>query len=424
MATKYIFCEVKNFMSNKKLFGNARAILASLNADKIAELTRGGQTLTGALENLDPTYDAVGMEQHFDAFERLLLVAGFVPRSSDTRAASTIEDIETRFGRADETESVVSRALVTEVIRRAYRKASFEETRAAGIQLSGDAVLGSFINQYSFPSSVNLPTLEPAIKMSELVARTEGITTDVARPFYLLDIDEDEETQARIAEGAEIPAIEITNDERIIRLKKTGIRVDATYESLRRTPIDSIAYAFQRIGIRADARKVDKIINVLLNGDGNPNTSATNHTLTSLGGVVLNGLDLRSYLAWKKKFKNPFMLTHVFGQEDNTLDLELLDTGSANIPLMMAGAPFNQQFVPMNDRLRDAVRVGDIDSVPSNLLLGIDGRVAVKRWFEIGAEIREVDKWIREQKESFVMSEVEGYQVDEPLAVKTLQLDA
>ena len=118
------------------------------------------------------------------------------------------------------------------------------------------------------------------------------------------------------------------------------------------------------------------------------------------------------------------MLTHIFGQEQNTLQLELLNTGSANIPRAVAGGVFAQEFQNMNTRLADNVKTGDIDSVPSNLLLGIDGRVAVKRWYEIGAEIREVDKWIREQKESFVMSETEGYQVDEPLAVKTLQLDA
>lgn len=419
-------------MANRKSsFAKSRAFLESVRAkngaDKLADLMRGGHTLSAALELADPTIEQGGIGGQFDAFERFLLVADLVPRSIHEygRAASTLEDVEKTFGSARDSESAVTRAIIAEIIGRAYRKVAFDDNQTRGaLQTSQDAVLGSFINQYAFPSSVNLPKLEPAIRLSDLVAVTEGITTDIARPFYLMDIDEDEETMARIAEGSEVPAIEISNFERQIKLKKTGIRVDATYESLRRVPIDMIAYAFQRIAIRTEARKVEKIILTLLNGDGNTDTAATNYTLTSLGGVVLNGIDLRSYLAFKKKFKNPFMLTHIFGQEDNTLDLELLDTGSTNIPLMMAGAPFNQQFVPINDRLRDSVRVGDVDTVPANLLLGIDGRVAVKRWYEIGAEIREVDKWIREQKESFVMTEVEGYQVDEPLAVKTLQLDA
>lgn len=411
-------------MSNKNSFGNSRALLGSLNADKITELTRDGQTLSNAFEMLDPTVEQSGIGANFDAFERLLLVADLVPRSIHEygRRASTLDEVETRFGAARDSGSVVTRALIGEIIRRAYRKVSIDETRGA-LQGSQDAVLGTFINQYQY-SGVVTPKLEPAIKMSDLVAMTEGITRDYVKPFYLEDIDEDEETQARIAEGAEIPAIEITNKERLISLKKTGIRIDATYESLRQTPIDMIAYAFARIAIRVDARKVDKIIATLISGDGNSGTAATNYTLTSLGGVVLNGLDLRSYLAFKKKFKNPFMLTHIFGQEQNTLQLELLNTGSANIPRAVAGGVFAQEFQNMNTRLADNVKTGDIDSVPSNLLLGIDGRVAVKRWYEIGAEIREVDKWIREQKESFVMSETEGYQVDEPLAVKTLQLDA
>lgn len=405
----------------RKPFTRAKEIRQSLNAAKITELTAGRNSLTNAFEKLDPSSEAIGEERGFDAFERVLLVSGLTPRSVpeyDVRASS-LKDVESVFGNATTEDGQVSRAIVREIIVRAYKK--FNRQNRSALGTSQDAVLGTFLNPYVFPATINLPKLEPAIKLADVVAVTEGITRDYVKPFYMKDIAETEEVRARIAEGAEVPAIEITNEERLINLKKAGIRLDFTYETIRQSPIDQIAYVFQRIAIRVDARKVDKVITTLINGDGNSGTAATNYTLTGLDPATTAGnLTWKAWLAFKKKFKNPFVLTHVFGQEQNTLALELLNPFLAN----SGGQAFNPYFSQMNDKSGGVVKIGDVDTVPSNLIVGIDARVAVKRWYEIGADIREIDTWIREQKKSFVMTETEAYQVDEPLAVRTLQLNA
>lgn len=396
--------------------GNARQILDALSDEKIRDLTRHGQNLSNAFENLDPT--SAHQDQSVDAFERVLLAAGIIPRSVPEYGvqATTLAEMNS---------DPKARLLIPEIFSRAWRKVAFGNYNRGALNTSQDATLGSFLNQWAF-SGVRLPQLTAAIPVSELVALTTGINQNYYRPFIMNDLDDDEVVNARVAEGAEVPAIQITNSEKQLTLGKVGRRIDATYEALRQVPIDLLSYFVQRVAIRVEAEKVDTIINTLITGDGNAGTAATNYNLTALDGTAVAGTPtLKGWLAFKMKFANPFIATHIFGREDVILKLMMLNTGSANVPLTSGGSLFAaQQFQPINQSLADGVRAGWLDSVPANKVLAIDKRVAVERIFEIGSNIREVDKWIREQKESLVMTETEGYAVNEPLAVKTLNIAA
>jgi len=408
---------MKNPLVSTTPAGRARAILDSLNDDKVRELTARGQNLSNAFENLDPTAEHDAGDRSVDAFERVLLAAGIIPRSVPEYGVQA-----TTLGAMNNDEK--ARHLIPEIFSRAWRKVAFGETRGA-LNTSQDATLGSFLNQWAF-SGVRLPQLTAAIPVSELVALTTGIDRNYYRPFIMNDLAAAEKTNARVTEGSEVPAIAITNAEKQLTLGKVGRRIDATYEALRQVPIDLLSYFVQRVAIRVEADKVDAIINVLVNGDGNSGTAATNYNLTTLDSTATPPTPtIKAWLAFKMKFQNPFMATHIFGNEDVILKLMMLNMGSANVPLQNGGTLFAaQQFQPINQGLSDGVRAGWLASVPANKVLAIDKRVALERIFEIGSTIREVDKWIREQKESLVMTETEGYAVNEPLAVKTLNLAA
>lgn len=406
----------KDALINK--FARANDIAKGLTREKIDEILGNRGNLTAFFESEDSSLNYDG-RMPFDAFDRVLLCLGITPQSVAEYGieATTLEKMW-----ANEK----ARSLVPEVFGRAWRKVALGGADAVrALNTSQDATLGSFLNQYAFPASVRTPTLQAAIPLSELVAITTGISQTYYRPFYLEDVPQTEEIMARVSEGAEVPAVKISNSEKQISLKKTGRRIDVTYEALRQIPLDLLGYYVQRIAIKSEADKVNRVIDVLISGDGNAGTAATNYDLSDLDADAETGEPtIKSWLSFKMNFDNPFTLTHVFGRKDAILKLMMLNMGNANVPLVNAGTLFAaQQFTPINKGLADGVRAGWLNAVPADVILGIDGRVALERIFEIGGNIREVDRWIREQKESLVLTEMEGYAVNEPLAVKTLTLD-
>ena len=122
------------------------------------------------------------------------------------------------------------------------------------------------------------------------------------------------------------------------------------------------------------------------------------------------------------KFAQPYMLTHALMREAAALQLMLLNVGSANIPL--AGANLGgtaMSLTPIN-MTADQVRYGWTDSVAANVILGYDRRFGLEMVTEIGSMITETERYITNQTEVMVMSEVMGFAVLDGSAAKTLTL--
>lgn len=376
-----------------------------------------GMNVSRYLESLDPTADHQDLEMrtgNSDAFNRILRACNLQTQSDPSRgiAASTLEDV---------VKHEKARYLVTEIFARAYRKVVHGSAKRDPIT-STIGQIGSYINQYTYPAPRDI-LLEPAIPLTELVGQTTGIRTNVYRPFYLEDVSK---ANSRVAEAAEIPAVRIAQSEKSITLRKYGRRLDITYESLRHIPIDMLSFYVQRIAIAVEAEKVDKVLDIIVNGDGTANSQATNYNLTTLdSGTTANNLTLKAWLSFKMKFLNPLKMTTVLTQEAGALSLMLLNVGNANIPLvMMGGIGGNQGVTPINDRLAGGERLGWIASAPSGKLVGFDKRLSVERVFEIGSNIQESYKDVKQQINGLVLSEVEGYSIIDPKANKTLNLAA
>ncbi len=397
--------------------GRAREIAdQKLTENTVREAYEKGMNVSRYLESLDPTEAHQENELRSgstDAFNRVLRACGIRTQSMPERgiAASTLEEV---------VKHEKARYLATEIFARAYRKVVFGSKREPITGSIGQ--IGSYINQYTYPAPRDI-LLEPAIPLSEVVGQTTGIRTNVYRPFYLEDVTK---ANSRVAEAAEIPAVKISQSEKTITLRKYGRRLDVTYESLRHIPIDLLSFYVQRIAIAVEAEKVDKVLDIIVNGDGTANTQATNYNLTTLdSGTTANNLTLKAWLAFKMKFKNPLRMTTVLSQEAGALSLMLLNVGSANIPLVMAGGVMGSQGItPINDRLAGGERLGWLDSAPVGKLVGFDKRLAVERIFEIGSNIQESYKDVKHQIDGLVLSEVEGYAIIDPKGNKTLNLAA
>lgn len=368
-------------------------------------------TLTRVLEEISPSEP----NSHLDAYERLLMESGIRTRSNPTAGiwASNAGSFLRNQG---------TRALLSEFFARNWRKISIGEQRA--VHLSNDGISGSWERPYADAMMPRLSQqLAPSIPLSELVAMTTPINGADYRSFYLT-VDAEQLRQYRVGESAELPVTKVAGAGRTIQLKKYGRALQASYEELRRMRIDKLAYFIQLMAVQAEIDKVVAVIDVLVSGDGNSGTP-TNYNLTTLDTAATAGtLSLKGWLAFKMKFGDAYTINTALMQDAVALQLALLNTGSANIPLgnVQLGG-LGTGATPIN-QFADTVRYGWNSNAPSLKVVGFDNRRAVERVTEIGSEISEMDRFITSQTQILTMSEVEGYAILDSNAVRTLNVNA
>lgn len=379
------------------------------------EAKRHGMTLSAFVEMEDPSDPA---ERHAgsDAFSRMLMAASLVT-VGDPHGQFSADPLE-KFDGNDEL-----RAMFPEWAARQWRKGQGVGVRAAAQFLSTDYVPGTPQRPNVDSPTMRMQQVQPAIPLTEVVAVTTPIQGDTYRPLRLVEPSAADLRKYRVAETAELPRTKIASSNDVIRLKKFGRAIEASYEVLRLAPIDHIAILIQKIGVQSQIDQVAAALDVMVNGDGNSNTAATNYNLTTLDSAAVAGtMTAKGYAAFKMKFANPYLMTTALVKEDVGLQLLMLSLGNANILLSVAG--FAGQFEPINTNLRDGVRLGVTSDAPTLKIVGFDSRFAIERVVQIGSNINEAERWILRQVEVLTMSENEGYAVWDPYATKTLNVNA
>jgi hypothetical protein len=399
-----------------KVKPRAAELFKQLNGSMYRMAYENGQSLSSWLESQDPSSE---YQDGLDAFGRMLREAGIKTRSVTQHGVYADQ-----FLKFEESEQ--ARALVPEYMARVWRGAQGGMSNQRATYLSTDYAAGSTLRPYAEANALRVDQrLEPASPLSELVAITTPIDSDSYRSFYIQN-NVDEQHLARVAEGAEVPRVKLVGGQNVINLKKYGRGIEVTYEQLRRMRLDIISFHIERLAVQAEMDKVAVALSTLINGDGNANTAATSYNLTTLDPAAVAGtLSLPGWLRFKMQFKSPYTPTTVLGQEGSILKLWLLNTGSANIPLVtLQGALGVGGISPINRGAGDGVRVGWLDEAPTNKLVAFDNRMALERVTEINANITEVDKWIARQTEFLVMTEVEGFGIFDANATKILNIGA
>jgi len=395
----------------------AQELHARLSPDFYREAYTRSMSFSAYLESLDPSE---GYNDGLDAFSRQLRIANIRTRTMLEHGvfADTFEAFE---------QNEQTRALAPEWMARQWRRAATgRDVSTRALYVNGDNAVGSTINPYA---TADMPRtnlqIAPAIPLAELIAITSPINGGAYQAFYLTD-NTSEQRMVRVAEGTQVPGAKLTGGNNTIRLKKYGRALEISYEQLRRMRFDLIQLHIARMAVQAESDKVAAVIDIMVSGDGNSGTAATNFNLTSLDTAASAGtLTLKGWLAFKMKFANPYMATVALVQEAVALQMLLLNTGSANVPLFFVqGAGGFGSFRQINPNLADGVGLGWTSAAPTLKIVGADSRFAIERVFEIGSQLSEVDRYIRKQTEEIVMTEVEGYDVFDPGAVKTLDINA
>ena len=348
-----------------------------------------GRTMSQQLEILDPSNQYVGNDSYLgqlDAFERQMLAADI--RTKSDPAKGIYADTAEKF------------------------------------------FLGTSTSDFLFPEFFNRVARQALIApdiLNELVAIKTPITGNAYKTFYV-DLSTAAKQKKRVAQGTEISTTTITGHEHSVTLNKKGRAIDMSYEYIRRIRIDMLALLVEGILQQTGLDLADDAVNVLINGDGNASTAATNYNLTSLGGVVDDGIDWETWLKFRLKFYpykgvtaivDETQLIKVLGIQPPVIDpLTLMAAinggtpvgGGANLAQNVFSGPMRYVYLP--------------SATIANMVLVIDPKYALEQVTEIGADIVETDKMIKAQFETIVMSQVTGFATLFPDVVKTLTTNA
>lgn len=211
-----------------------------------------------------------------------------------------------------------------------------------------------------------------------------------------VDLDNTNVKQKRVAEGAEFPVAKIRTKDKAIDLTKFGIKIDASYESLRRMKANVLAAAMQVLGMRIAQDVVGGAVDALINGDGNSNPAGNVNTATSTEVTYADilalfmsadeGFEFDSVVASKSVMEKILTIAEF---RDPLIASQWLTKGEITTPLGM--------------------KLKVSDQVPANKILAFNKTAGIEMLEERGAQLVEAHKIIDRQIEGSVVSKVSGF---------------
>lgn len=379
---------------------------------------QAGVNLSEFLEREDPSAD-YGSGMALDAFERLLMVKGIKVASIPWRgfAADRFEKFK---------EDDVSIELCNEWVSRVWRSVLHRPPSHMRVTFgSDDLPVNSALRPYYDAAGLRMSQIQASIPINEIVANTTTIDTDAYRAAYLVEPSVQQTRLVRVGETAELPRTIIKTREQSVYLHKYGRAIEVSYEAIRRSPIDRVALLLARIAIQADVDKVSTAVDVLVNGDGNGNAGTVVNLTTMDPATTANVMTLIAWLNFILQFPNPYALTTGLAQSNVNLAVMTLNVGTANTMLaQMRNVLGIGAIRPINPELLGEVALGTTTDAPANKLVGFDRRFALEQLVEANADINETARWIQSQVELLTISEVVGFDILDPNAVRILNLAA
>lgn len=397
---------------NEQFARDPLTVYRNAAADMESRGLEDAPTMSRALEFISPSEQGEP-----DAFTRLMRENNIITRT-DPRAGFYASPATAFLQNAG------TRALLMEFYARQWRSVAFADSQQRAVLLSTDATPGSWQRPYYEGAARWEQQVQPAIPLSELVGMTTPINGSLYRSLFL-EYDATQLRKFRLGEATDIPISTIAAREHTITLKKYGRGLRASYEELRRLRIDKLAWFIRQAAIQSESDKVAAALTVLVSGDGNTDTAAAVHNLTTLDSAASAGtLTLKGWLAFKMKFVNPYFITTALMQEAVALQLATLNAGSANVPLANLNLGGMVQSLQPINTTSDGVRYGWTSDAAALTIVGFDRRFALEQLVEIGGNIDEMERFITNQTQVMTMTEVQGFATMDPSAALVLDVNA
>ena len=167
-----------------------------------------------------------------------------------------------------------------------YRGTALEGTDAFQRQLKGFGIRAKGAG--SSPVEKFFATTDSAVLFPEYIARTvrQGMEeTDILQSIVATttvidamdyrsiysDASEEDKMLQEVDEGGSIPETEVRAKDSLVRLKKRGRMLVASYEALRFQKLDLFGVMLRQIGAYIQKQQLADAVEVLINGDGNGN---------------------------------------------------------------------------------------------------------------------------------------------------------
>lgn len=203
---------------------------------------------------------------------------------------------------------------------------------------------------------------------------------------------EEEKKLLAVEEGAAIPQTSVRTRENLVKLRKRGRMLVASYEAIRFQRLDLFSVTLRQIGAYIGKMHLQDAIQVLMEGDGNENPAET----VSLGGE----LSYDALLEFWNKFDPYTMNTLLVGGDTMLKLLRLKEFQNPLTGLNFQGT--GTLSTPLGAKLLRT------SAMPAGTIIGLDRRYALEQ--VIGGEVAvEYDKLIDRQLERAAVTVVNGF---------------
>jgi len=328
-----------------------------------------GLTFTQVLEKYDPSENYIGTPlEGTDAFQRQL-------KRFDIRVKGPNSDVVEKFFRTSE-----SAVLFPEYVSRSVKQ-GMEEANI-------------------------LPSITASI------TRFEGMDY---RSIYSVP-SEDDKALRNVEEGTVIPQTEIKTKENLVKLNKRGRMLVASYEAIKFQRLDLFSVTLRQIGQHIAKMHLSDAINVIINGDGNPDSAADIFTVgdSTIGGSA-GTLTYEALLNFWAQF-DPYEMNTILVSND--MMLRLLKLSEFQNPL--TGLNFQGTgtlSTPLGAKLLRT------SALAPGKLIGLDRNYALE--MVIGGDVLvEHDRLIDRQLERAAITTISGFAKLYKDAAKVLDIGA
>ena len=235
--------------------------------------------------------------------------------------------------------------------------------------------------------------------LPSIVATTTMIDSMDYRSIYSVAGDADKELK-EILEGTAIPATEVKTKEHLVQLRKRGRMLIASYEAIRFQKLDLFGVMLKQIGAHIQKMQLADAIEVLMNGDGNDNASATFQVGTSPISGTKGSLGYDQLVEFWGQF-DPYAMNTMLcstGTMTNLLKVPELQNPVAGLNFQGTGAI----GTPLGAKVH---RTGLLED---GIIIGLDNRYALEQ-VKAGDVLVEYDKLIDRQLERAAITSIAGF---------------
>ena len=306
-----------------------------------------GGSFTHALESIDPSENYKGTAlEGLDAYQRQL-------KRFDIRVSGAGSDVVEKFFKTTD-----SATLFPEYVSRAVRQG-----------------------------------MEEANMLPKLIASVTNIDSLDYRSITSIP-SEDDKALKEVAEGSAIPQTVVKTRENLVKLKKRGRMLVASYEAIRFQRLDLFTVTLRQIGAYIAKAQLADAIDVIINGDGNNNAAQTVSAATSGSLSYADIVNL-----WKEL--DPYEMNILIANNAdavNMLNLEEFKDSAAGLNFHATG----KMITPIGAELIRS------SSAESGKIIGLDRNCALEM-VKAGDVMTEYDKLIDRQLERAAITSVAGF---------------